>query len=235
MVRRKGRGRKQTTSRKSRWAGRIRDEMEEELQCAHLLMLYFYVKQAHINVTQKQRLTHPVLLSRCTPGWEVHCWRATGGPPEITEGFITVVRMRPSEWDKIYIKHEGCWGMQNKMEEEDYSRWQTGCFPAWWCLRPGRPSISRSAVWEQETGWWWMFGQCVCVCVCVCVCGDWFECDVPGKGILVPFRRGLSGNKLPEGPKISVGHQGHPNFSHFPSLHVPASFLYYLSANVKVF
>lgn len=35
-----------------------------------------------------------------------------------------------------------------------YSQWQTGCFPAWWCLPPGRPSISHCAVCKQETGLW---------------------------------------------------------------------------------
>ena len=174
MVKRKGRGRKQTKSRKSRWAGRIRDEMEEELQCAHLLMLYFYVKQAHINVTQKQRLTHPVLLSRCTPGWEVHCWRATGGPPEITEGFITVVRMRPSEWDKIYIKHEGCWGMQNKMEEEDYMfHWFThGDKLVVFQLDDVsdldvHPFLAPQSENRKRAGDGCSDSVCVCVCVCV--------------------------------------------------------------------
>lgn len=37
------------------------------------------------------------------------------------------------------------------------SLWQTGCFPVWWCLPPGRPSISRSVVWGPESqlmsGW----------------------------------------------------------------------------------
>lgn len=57
---------------------------------------------------RSNRLTRPVPRSRCTPGWEVHCCRATGGRPEIREEVSTEVLIRARRnslgqinWEKI--------------------------------------------------------------------------------------------------------------------------------------
>lgn len=47
--------------------------------------------------------------------------------------------------------------------EQFDSRWQTGCFPAWWCLPPGRPSIFHCAVCKRQAGDWIAFAS-VCAC-----------------------------------------------------------------------
>lgn len=82
--------------------------------------------------------TRRVLPSRCTPGWEVHCWRAAGGPPEEHTGVLSNYKnLLPLTWGS-----EVSW-KQKTMKESMAGE----CEQTEWCYESRKEKVMKKNLW----------------------------------------------------------------------------------------
>lgn len=122
--------------------------------------------------------TRPVLPSRCTPGWEVRCWRAAGGPPANHTGVLSNYKnLLLFTWSsEVSWKQKGDVGEDRRRLGRRRRERNGACEKTFWALWLTVTnwlfsSLMMSPTWTSihfsllslQTGSRWL--DCVCQCV----------------------------------------------------------------------